>query len=144
MRTFIVILSLLLVSCAFASIKDKRKGVKISPELSQEQVTRQQGNTERLDEIGGVPERTDDTGYRRQQNVFDPESERIAAMTKVANGHSVEDIVSAEREQRLQATQAPVRKAFGGIWALLAGLLLAVGAWFGMQKFGPKPPAHVR
>lgn len=144
MRTTLLIFLSLFVACAFASIKDQRKNVKLKPESSQQQVTREQGTTEVRGVVGGVPDRTDYTGYREQSNLNDSETAKLISKATVATGHSAEDLIAEEREQAQRAANAPARNAFGALWAVVAGLLLAAGAWMGLQKYGPKPPQHVR
>src|SRR4051812_32191013 len=63
MRNSLLILLLAFTCFASASIKDPRKNVKLSPELSQEQVAKHQALQRGQGQIGSAPEKTDDSGY---------------------------------------------------------------------------------
>lgn len=144
MRTLFILFLLAAFGAASATFKDPRKLTPVAP-LTQEEVARQQALQRQQSEVGVAPGKTDDTGYiAGPQN--DPgsgaaivashapgaESENDAAQTLKTN----EETMSAQAEQ-------PKKMAFGAIWALLAGLVVAAGAWAGLQKYGPKPPEHL-
>jgi hypothetical protein len=143
MRYTILILLLAITCIAGATIKDHRKNVKLSPELSQDQVARHQALQRGLGQVGGVPDRTDGSGYVPQAETSTDATAMIADHKDFPRGEADEVLRKNSEEMNAEA-EHPKKTAFGILWALLFGALLAAGAWAGLSKFGPKPPDHLR
>jgi hypothetical protein len=143
MRKTLFILLLALTCFAAATIKDPRQHVKISPELSQEQVARHQALQRGQSEVGGVPEKTDDGGYLpRADN--DPDAAALISSHNQGPTAEADGVLKQNGEEMQKEAEKPKRTAFGAFWAIFGGLLLAFGVWAGLNKFGPKPPEHLR
>lgn len=139
MRKTLFILFISLTCLAAATIKDPRQHVKLSPELSQQVVAGQQATQHSQSQVGGVPEKTDDTGYV-QRSSSDEDASALVASHDPSATEKANDVFHQSNDARDQEAQKPRKAVFGAFWALLAGLLLAFAAWAGLSKYGPKPP----
>jgi hypothetical protein len=140
MRQYLFIFVLVLTCLASATIKDPRQHVKLSPELSQDAVARQQQLQREQSQVGGVPDKTDSTGYlQRADN--DAGASSIIASHETAPGSGANEILQTNGQEMNAQAAKPRRTALGAIWAILVGLLLAFGAWAGANKYGGKPPS---
>ena len=143
MRTIIILLLLGAFAYSGAMFKDLRKGLKPVASPTQQEMEHQQSLQRSQGTIGGVPDKTDDTGYSSDTQ-SDPQAGQIVAQHAANSDSSSAAQVLQSNEDNLQAEkQRPARTLYGGLWALLAGLLIAGGAWAALQKYGPKPPPHL-
>jgi len=144
MRTVITILLCTIVGLAAATFKGPVKYMKVVTPPTQDEVTRQQALQRQQGQVGLVPGKTDDAGYAPRSE-DDPSAAAIVAGQEgnAVGSNSATDVIKTNTEALNSEAQRPKTMAFGAIWALLAGLLVAVGAWKGLQRFGPQPPEHV-
>lgn len=144
MRKTLLILFVASAALASATIKDLRQHVKLSPELSQAEVARQQSLQREQGQVGTVPEKTDGSGYIPQSQ-SDPDAAKLIALHNPTGSSNAANQVLSKNDQAMKnEADKPKKTAFGILWALLLGALLAFAAWAGLQKYGPKPPAHLK
>ena len=136
----ITMIILLVFGIAGASIKDPRKNVKLKPELSQEQVAKQQALQKTQGEIGIAPRRTDETGMPITRE--DSEAGSIVALAKTAGDEpspsSAALLKDADEEIAAKAS-APKRTAMSLLWWLLGAGVIVAAAVFGLNKYAPVP-----
>lgn len=144
MRTTITLLLIATVCIAGATVKDPRTNLKPVAPQTQEEVAREQALQKQQAQVGGVPQKTDGTGYAPTFQDDPNAASVIAGHANQSNSASEgSDVLKTNAEVIEDSKPHPAKTAFGAIWALLAGLLVAVGAWAGLQKYGPKPPEHL-
>jgi hypothetical protein len=143
MRTLVILFILIAACFASASIKDPRKNVKLSPELGQDVVGRQQAGQHAIGQVGGVPERTDDGGYLSRADNDADAAGVIAGHDKTSSSASAEDVLQKNDEAIKSEALKPRKSVFNLVWAVLGGLVLAFGVWIGLSKYGPQPPEHL-
>ncbi len=143
MRTLLTLILLATFCAANATFKDPRKLHPVAP-LTQEEVAKQQALQKGQSEVGRVAQKTDDSGYATVDQA-DPQGAAIVAAhdQDADSADGARQALQANDETRNAEAAQPKKMAFGAFWALAGGLLVAVGAWAGLQKFGPKPPEHV-
>lgn len=144
MRKLSILFLVVLTCMASATIKDPRHNLKAQAPLSQEEVAKQQALQKQQGEVGGVPQKTDDAG---NVPTAQSDSEAAAALASHQPAENSSDAVQGLRENDQvihSAAERPKKTAFGILWALFAGLLLAFAVWGGLQKYGPKPPDYIR
>lgn len=141
MRKILIPLALVVSASAFGSIRDHRENVKLSPELSQSEVGKQQSRQSQIGVMGGVPERTDEVGPP-SQSLADPSAADV--LTRSARDSAAAEAPAAVLKTNAEAMGAEAAKprsyAFGLAWAIILGAVLAFAAWVGLQKFGSTPP----
>lgn len=127
-----------------AIIKDPRKDLKPVAPMTQEQVAKQQALQKQQGQVGLVPQKTDGTGYAPESQ-DDPSAAAIltANARNSPGADAAASVIQANQDAMTNKAEHPKKVAFGAIWALLAGLMIAGAAWVGLQKYGPKPPEHV-
>jgi|GEM_PF-5930942 len=143
MKTVIILLLLGAFVFSGAMFKDPRKGLHAVASPTQQEMEHQQSLQKSQGVVGGVPSKTDDTGYTPDSEM-DPQAGQIVAQhADTPDSSSAASVIEANGQNLQVERQRPARTLYGGLWALFAGLLIAGGTWAALQKYGPKPPPHL-
>jgi hypothetical protein len=139
-KASLILMLVLASTLSFGSIKDPRKNVKLRPELSQSEVSKQQADQKRQGERGIVEQRTDEVDPQSTQT--SPEAKSVLSSVKPNSGDddnspSSKNVLQGANQDLEASAAAPAKTAMGLFWWLLAAVLLVAGFIYGLNKLAP-------